>query len=46
VEHLNRLHAIQILRRVRPNIQLNDIRIFLRKQPGVPAVTRMRPIRR
>jgi DNA-binding transcriptional MerR regulator len=29
VEHLNRLRAIQILRRVRPNIQLNDIRIFL-----------------
>lgn len=29
VEHLNRLRAIQMLRRARPNIQLNDIRIFL-----------------
>jgi DNA-binding transcriptional MerR regulator len=31
VEHLNRLRAIQILRRARPNIQLNEIRIFLQQ---------------
>ena len=30
-EHLNRLRAIQILRRARPNIQLNEIRIFLQQ---------------
>jgi DNA-binding transcriptional MerR regulator len=33
VEHLNRLRAIQILRRVRPNIQLNEIRLFLQQMP-------------
>jgi DNA-binding transcriptional MerR regulator len=31
VEHLNRLRAIQILRRARPNIQLNEIRLFLQQ---------------
>jgi DNA-binding transcriptional MerR regulator len=30
-EHLNRLRAIQILRRARPNIQLNEIRLFLQQ---------------
>jgi DNA-binding transcriptional MerR regulator len=31
VENLNRLRAIQILRRARPNIHLNDVRIFLQQ---------------
>jgi DNA-binding transcriptional MerR regulator len=30
-EHLSRLRAIQILRRARPNIQLNEIRLFLQQ---------------
>jgi DNA-binding transcriptional MerR regulator len=30
-EHLLRLRAIQVLRRARPNIQLNEIRIFLQQ---------------
>jgi DNA-binding transcriptional MerR regulator len=31
VEHLNRLRAIQILRRARPNIQLNEMRLFIQR---------------
>src|SRR6516165_1463012 len=31
VEHVNRLRAIQILRRARPSIQLNEIRLFLQQ---------------
>jgi DNA-binding transcriptional MerR regulator len=31
MEHLNRLRAIQILRRARPNVQLNEIRLFLQQ---------------
>jgi len=31
LEHLHRLRTIQALRRARPNIQLNEIRLFLQK---------------